>query len=142
MARQRDVHIDGAWYLIKITPDWEKINSLKARIDAGDTKAIGEFIDLIVYEKETERYMDYVERAAKMGYDKAIYALYKPVHGIIPLKKLWVFRKLAKKDILDSCIIYDETKKDVLLGILSMILILTVLAIMIYLPYYLFNLFS
>lgn len=142
MARQMDVHIDGAWYLIKITPDWEKINSLKARIDAGDTKAIGEFIDLIVYEKETERYMDYVERAAKMGYDKAIYALYKPVHGIIPLKKLWVFRKLAKKDILDSCIIYDETKKDVLLGILSMILILTVLAIMIYLPYYLFNLFS
>ena len=142
MARQRDVHIDGAWYLIKITPDWEKINSLKARIDAGDTKAIGEFIDLIVYEKETERYMDYVERAAKMGYDKAIYALYKPVHGIIPLKKLWVFRKLAKKDILDSCIIYDETKKDVLLGILSLILILTVLAIMIYLPYYLFNLFS
>ena len=142
MARHRDVHIDGAWYLIKITPDWEKINSLKARIDAGDTKAIGEFIDLIVYEKETERYMDYVERAAKMGYDKAIYALYKPVHGIIPLKKLWVFRKLAKKDILDSCIIYDETKKDVLLGILSLILILTVLAIMIYLPYYLFNLFS
>ena len=142
MARHRDVHIDGTWYLIKITPDWEKINSLKARIDAGDTKAIGEFIDLIVYEKETERYMDYVERAAKMGYDKAIYALYKPVHGIIPLKKLWVFRKLAKKAILDSCIVYDETKKDVLLGILSLILILTVLAIMIYLPYYLFNLFS
>lgn len=142
MARHRDVHIDGGWYLIEITPDWEKINSLKARVDAGDTEAMGEFIDLIVYEKETERYMDYVERAAKMGYDKALYALYKPAHGIIPLKKLWVFRKLAKKGILDSRFIYDEIKKDVLLGILSTIVILTVLAVMIYLPFYLFNLFS
>lgn len=142
MARHRDVHIDGGWYLIEITPDWERIHALQARIDLGDTKAMGEFIDLIVYEEETERYMDYVKRAAKMGYDKALYALHKPNNSVIPIKKLFVFRKLAKKGILDSRFIYDETKKDVLMGFLVLTIILAVIAVMIYLPYYLFNLFS
>lgn len=110
MARQRDIKLEnGAWVLLVIEPDWDKINELAKKVDDGDLSVLDELINLIVYEEETERMMKYIELGAKLGNDKARYIKAKELNDW-NIKKLLLLRELADKDIPSSKYDYEQTR--------------------------------
>lgn len=110
MARQKDIKLEnGAWVLLVIEPDWDKINELAKKVDDGDLSVLDELINLIVYEEETERMMKYIELGAKLGNDKARYIKAKELNDW-NIKKLLLLQELADKDIPSSKYDYEQTR--------------------------------
>lgn len=110
MARQKDIKLEnGAWVLLVIEPDWDKINELAKKVDDGDLSVLDELINLIVYEEETEKMMKYIELGAKLGNDKARYIKAKELNDW-NIKKLLLLQELADKDILRAKYDYEQTR--------------------------------
>ena len=112
MARQKDIKLDnGSWLLLGIEPDWDRINELAKKVDDGDLSVLDELIDLIIYEEETEKMMEYIELGAKLGNDKARYIKAKELNDW-NIKKLFLLRELADKGIIRAKYDYEETRND------------------------------
>ena len=110
MARQKDIKLDnGSWLLLGIEPDWDRINELAKKVDDGDLSVLDELIDLIIYEEETEKMMEYIELGAKLGNDKARYIKAKELNDW-NIKKLLLLRESADKGILRAKYDYEETR--------------------------------
>jgi hypothetical protein len=110
MARQKDIKLDnGSWLLLGIEPDWDRINELAKKVDDGDLSVLDELIDLIIYEEETEKMMEYIELGAKLGNDKARYIKAKELDDW-NIQKLFLLRELADKDILRAKCDYEGTR--------------------------------
>lgn len=110
MARQKDIKLDnGSWLLLGIEPDWDRINELAKKVDDGDLSVLDELIDLIIYEEETEKMMEYIELGAKLGNDKARYIKAKELNDW-NIQKLFLLRELADKDILRAKYDYEGTR--------------------------------
>ena len=110
MARQKDIKLDnGSWLLLGIEPDWDRINELAKKVDDGDLSVLDELIDLIIYEEETEKMMEYIELGAKLGNDKARYIKAKELNDW-NIKKLFLLRELADKGIIRAKYDYEETR--------------------------------
>ena len=110
MARQKDIKLDnGSWLLLGIEPDWDRINELAKKVDDGDLSVLDELIDLIIYEEETEKMMEYIELGAKLGNDKARYIKAKELNDW-NIQKLFLLRELADKGIIRAKYDYEETR--------------------------------
>ena len=110
MARQKDIKLDnGSWLLLGIEPDWDRINELAKKVDDGDLSVLDELIDLIIYEEETEKMMEYIELGAKLGNDKARYIKAKEMNDW-NIQKLFLLRELADKGIIRAKYDYEETR--------------------------------
>ena len=110
MARQKDIKLDnGSWLLLGIEPDWDRINELAKKVDDGDLSVLDELIDLIIYEEETEKLMEYIELGAKLGNDKARYIKAKELNDW-NIQKMFLLRELADKGIIRAKYDYEETR--------------------------------
>ena len=110
MARQKDIKLEnGSWLLLGIEPDWDRINELAKKVDDGDLSVLDELIDLIIYEEETEKMMEYIELGAKLGNDKARYIKAKELNDW-NIQKLFLLRELADKGIIRAKYDYEETR--------------------------------
>ena len=110
MARQKDIKLDnGSWLLLVIEPDWDRINELAQKVDDGDLSVLDELIDLIIYEEETEKMMEYIELGAKLGNDKARYIKAKELNDW-NIKKLLLLRESADKGIIRAKYDYEQTR--------------------------------
>ena len=110
MARQKDIKLDnGSWLLLGIEPDWDRINELAKKVDDGDLSVLDELIDLIIYEEETEKMMEYIELSAKLYNDKARYIIAMKLNDW-NIKKLLLLREFADKDILNAKYDYEQTR--------------------------------
>jgi hypothetical protein len=121
--RTKDIKIGNKRVLINCPTDWEKMDKLCDQVDNGDYSAIDELMDLVDYYDEAEPMMDYVKLGAKRGNDKARYILGLYMNDW-NVKKLLLFRELAKKKVLLSEIVYEETKEAFCVG-WGMIILLT-----------------
>ena len=111
MARQKEIRLkNGIWLLLKIHPDWDKINELTRKVDGGDLSVLDKLIDLIVYEEEIVYMKRYVELGAMLGNDKARYVIGQDLNDW-NFKKLLLFRQLADKGVLEAKNDYERTRK-------------------------------
>lgn len=135
MARQKDIKRDnGSWLLLGIEPDWDRINELAKKVDDGDLSVLDELIDLIIYEEETEKMMEYIELGAKLGNDKARYIKAKELNDW-NIQKLFLLREFANKGILRAKYDYEQTRNGFSIfygGLTIMVLIGIGIAYMIY----------
>ena len=110
MARHKDLKLkNGSWLLLGIEPNWARINELAQKVDDGDLSVLDELIDLIIYEEETEKMMEYIELGAKLGNDKARYIKAKELNDW-NIQKLFLLRELADKGIIRAKYDYEETR--------------------------------
>ena len=110
MARHKDIKLkNGSWLLLGIEPNWARINELAQKVDDGDLSVLDELIDLIIYEEETEKMMEYIELGAKLGNDKALYIIAMKQNDW-NIKKFLILREFADKDILNAKYDYEQTR--------------------------------
>ena len=131
MARKRSIKLkNGGWALINIQPDWKKLNELSLKVDHGDLSVLDELVDLIIYEQETESMAKYIDMAAAIGNDKACYVKGKSLEDW-NIKKLFLYRELAKKKVLDAELYYEQVRNSFFSGyvVLAIIAALIIFAL-------------
>lgn len=92
MARTKDIKVDNKRILVRITPDWERLNYLASKVDNGDYSALDELVDLAVYERETELFARYIDMASERGNIKAQCVQAEKLNDW-DIKKLLTYRK-------------------------------------------------
>ena len=106
---------DGVFYDLAVKADQEKIEKLIARAKIGDDQSLTELIDLIIFEKEVNNYLELFEMAALKGNIKALKAFVENCidrkRGVILAYKAYRLKVDGSKEVFKNAVSYYAEEK-------------------------------